>query len=1221
MTTLFIISLCLIAIQANAVLASANDGKFLISSEQSSVSTSIQQLDRTIINLSLSKLEYEEVITDSGLEYKISLPEDIIRSKGEIPGPDNSVLPTITRLIAIPFDSDPVLTVRNAKYIDFSDIKLATADNEQSEALANTDLTFTCRFQNEIVIGEVAGVMRDIRIYSVTIAPVQYNAVEKSLRLYNELEIEIHHSGTRMTYYDNQLSEAFKPVYKSFLDNPLVFDPVEVTRGAYWLFCPDVYLSNMSELVDWKTGKGFSVVLIPRSAVGTNPTYTTLKNYIQARFDSCLIKPDYITLIGDVTGTSDRTMPTREYGNPYGIGDIESDNYFTFLQGSDYFPEVLIGRICVDNLTELNNYLFKLFTYERTPYMDETEWYGRGLVVAGSDGGSLISTRFTKLWCRDAMFKEGYTQVDTFFATWWDPVDPSEINAVIDNGVSYVNYRGYGYPDQWTPPDYYTYNINQLNNGPMFPIMTSMVCGTGDFNDPVDICFGEGWIRYANRGGSAFVGNSNHDAHTRFTNTLDVGTYWALFYEHVTTLAQAQLFGKMTMYDAFPGDRSVGGQVELYINSYNILGDPEINCWTGIPLNLNVSKPDSVQFGTNMISIQVDNSINEPVSGAYVCLWKDGELFTGDFTDESGQCLLQVSPDSTGPARITITARQFVPLEDTIFFYNNAVTVGYVSHTIDDDGNGQSSGDSDGILNPSETIELMVDLMNFGISDTAIGVTATLSSLTPYLDLIDSSVSYSNMAPGQGGIQSEPFVFSIDPDSPDNMNADLLLSVSASGHTWNNIVQLNIAASNLVVDVVTIIDGEDGVPEPGETFDMEIALHNAGSKGINNATAVLRCNDSRILLLDSTAVYGSCDSGQSFSNTNDHFTVALSSLTYRGHIMNFELEFTGDGPNVTTASFSRNAGTIGSNDPIGPDSHGYYCFDNTDTSYVDHPAYNWVNIDVGNWSYVELQDDDVQTISMPFTVKYYGQEFNTLTICDNGFIAMGDTWWPNFYNGPIPAPQNAPGMMAPFWDDIIQSNLRVYYHYDTEEDRFIVGWQNVYDDDNTRTQTFEIIILNEPSHPTRTHDNEIIFQYNLVQGVMTSSVGICSPDRRDGIGYMFNGTYTAGAAALNNTRAIKFTTRSIAGGCDYVLGDINGNGAANGLDIVYGVNYLKGSIPPPVSCDCPPHGMLYAAGDVNGSCSLNGLDITYFVNYLKGGELVRSCDDCPPARLRPTSQH
>jgi len=85
-------------------------------------------------------------------------------------------------------------------------------------------------------------------------------------------------------------------------------------------------------------------------------------------------------------------------------------------------------------------------------------------------------------------------------------------------------------------------------------------------------------------------------------------------------------------------------------------------------------------------------------------------------------------------------------------------------------------------------------------------------------------------------------------------------------------------------------------------------------------------------------------------------------------------------------------------------------------------------------------------------------------------------------------------------------------------------------------------------------------------------------------------------------------------GCEYLVGDINGNGATNGIDVTYGVGYFKGGPAPPDVCDCPPHGQLYAAGDVNGNCVFNGIDITYFVSYLKGGPALLWCTDCPPAR-------
>ncbi|UCC79311.1 MAG: right-handed parallel beta-helix repeat-containing protein [Candidatus Zixiibacteriota bacterium] len=87
-----------------------------------------------------------------------------------------------------------------------------------------------------------------------------------------------------------------------------------------------------------------------------------------------------------------------------------------------------------------------------------------------------------------------------------------------------------------------------------------------------------------------------------------------------------------------------------------------------------------------------------------------------------------------------------------------------------------------------------------------------------------------------------------------------------------------------------------------------------------------------------------------------------------------------------------------------------------------------------------------------------------------------------------------------------------------------------------------------------------------------------------------------------------------AGYCEYVIGDVNGSDNYNGLDITYGVAYLKGGSPPLYECNCPPYGVWFVSGDVNGSCSLNGLDITYGVAYFKGGPDPIPCPDCPPVR-------
>jgi hypothetical protein len=103
------------------------------------------------------------------------------------------------------------------------------------------------------------------------------------------------------------------------------------------------------------------------------------------------------------------------------------------------------------------------------------------------------------------------------------------------------------------------------------------------------------------------------------------------------------------------------------------------------------------------------------------------------------------------------------------------------------------------------------------------------------------------------------------------------------------------------------------------------------------------------------------------------------------------------------------------------------------------------------------------------------------------------------------------------------------------------------------------------------------------------------------------------AVSTGETTLVNMSMRSLSG-CPYLPGDINGNEQANGLDVVYGVNYFKGGTVPLIDCGsyCPDLSPFYAAGDVNASCTFNGIDITYLVAYFKGGAALQYCPTCPP---------
>ena len=76
-------------------------------------------------------------------------------------------------------------------------------------------------------------------------------------------------------------------------------------------------------------------------------------------------------------------------------------------------------------------------------------------------------------------------------------------------------------------------------------------------------------------------------------------------------------------------------------------------------------------------------------------------------------------------------------------------------------------------------------------------------------------------------------------------------------------------------------------------------------------------------------------------------------------------------------------------------------------------------------------------------------------------------------------------------------------------------------------------------------------------------------------------------------------------GCQYTIGDVNGDSTYNGLDIVYGVNFIHGGLLPMFECDCYPHNIWFVSGDVNADCVYNGLDLSYGVMFFNNIIIIK----------------
>jgi C1A family cysteine protease len=351
-----------------------------------------------------------------------------------------------------------------------------------------------------------------------------------------------------------------------------------------------------------------------------------------------------------------------------------------------------------------------------------------------------------------------------------------------------------------------------------------------------------------------------------------------------------------------------------------------------------------------------------------------------------------------------------------------------------------------------------------------------------------------------------------------------------------------------------------------------------------------------------------------------------------------------------------------------PDRHDSYGYRWNDSDSSDGPTYNWKDISniVFPINFNDLDNANSGYQPLGFYFHYYANNYNYVRFCTNGWASFMNSSMNQWDNQRIPNDALPNNLLAAFWDDLTLQYGGYIYFYTNARDSAIITWQNIQDTRQEGTYTFQIILV---------QPDTIIYQYaNMGPGRLNeSSIGIENRGGTVGLEVAYNepyvhnglatefylgqapsiswlqlsndcgtlrahhdttavvtisttglslGTYGANLRIFTNDEDslennVPVTLNVLAPGCQYLSGDINGNGITNGIDIVYAVNYLKGAgLHPPTDCAgiCPEPSPFYAAGDVNGNCEFNGIDITYFVRFLKGQVAnLLHCSDCPPA--------
>ncbi len=1089
------------------------------------------------ITFSLNGYDMES-IDEKGYKYqKISYINE-----GEFIEVGKPDLPRFTRFVVIPDQGEVTFDIINFEEELIPNITVYPQQELQLESQPkNTGFSIDESFYSgrnifpaEIIqIGEPA-IMRDHRVVTVTVNPFQYDPVAKELRIIKNIEFEVNTTGENGT---NQLktnrlpSRTFQKLYEASILNYSTSSLREDYQIPSYLFIyPNdaTLLSNLEYLTDWKHQKGFEVTLASTAETGT--TTTSIKNYIQNAYDTWENPPEFVCLVGDVGGSY--SIPTY-YISYY---SAEGDHPYAQLEGNDVLEDVFLGRISISSITDIQTYVAKVLLYEKEPYMAETNWYDRSLMV-GDPSSSGPSTVFTKQSIVEMMQQHAPNIIATeVYSGSYSSMMTSNLNS----GVSYFNYRGYlgmsGFGNS---------QIFNLSNYRKLPFAVILTCGTGSFASGESSS--EAFIRAGSAGNPigaiAAIGTATWGTHTNFNNCVDAGIYYGVFADGIYNPGGALNRGKLALFEHYP--QNPGGHVDNFTHMNSLMGDPGVELWTGIPQDLIANYETVISPGANYLEVQVESSSGSPIEDAWVCaLMGDDVIFVSEYTDGDGFVYLPINAEEIGDIHLTITKHNYIPYLGEVAVSNQNLAISIEDFIIDDDNSGTSSGNDDGLINPGEDIELSIGLKNHG-SQAASSISATISSNDDFITITDNTEDFGSIPSGNTVFCSDDFDISIDENvlGGTMIQLDVLIE-DGSGNQWTDVLFLIVEGINLYASDYNVYNSGNGIFDPGEEVEIAVTLFNTGSVTANGIEGILRCSNDGISISDSIGTFESIPAGSEGDNYADRFVVEAGYQIIPGSQIPFTLELTNTEGFNNTISFIIEVGEVSQTDPLGPDEYGYYCYDSYDVGYDFAPVYNWIEIDPtygGSGTSLNLYDNgdtgDTEDVSLPFSFNFYGIPYNMISVCSNGWIAPGGSSQASFMNSPIPGPQGPSPMIAPFWDDLKTSTGNVFYYHDTSLHMFIIEWSHLQNDEDNYEETFQMMILDPVYYSTPTGDAEIIFQYKVINNTSAgnypgnhgqySSVGLEDHTGTIGLEYTFNNSYPTAAKPLQNELALKFTTEGL----------------------------------------------------------------------------------------------
>ena len=470
----------------------------------------------------------------------------------------------------VPKDSEPTVALVSAKY---KDLKYELAPARWPMSLSDT-VSYSksnvpviqpySGFWPQVVVEELpAGMYRRQPIANAAINPVQYNYDSKTVRVYTEIKYKISFANSKsMADLEFEPGSLLNPNHKLPLkalkkSGSRIVDDISLTppgssvdaNAGYLIISVPEFKETLREFVLWKKRLGYNVAELYDAAWTPDKIRASVKQ--QYDNDTTLM---YVLLVGDHEKVPGEVFPIPIQYKDTIISDL---NYGRSDGKQSIYPDIYRGRWPVGTVDELQTVIDKAMWYEQSPPAD-SQFYIRGAHFSFFEDGSragghdgMEDGRFVRD-CEDVMNylmnNHGFHISRTYnkftnhliyaFEYWplkWNDkyADGKELpNSLlyengfkwnfssedlvesVNDGVSYVLYDGHGSKSAWTTQFetlFDSRDIEKMNNYNRLPVIFSMACSTGAFNNKR--CLIRSFLSKSNGGAVAVFGNTHESTY------------------------------------------------------------------------------------------------------------------------------------------------------------------------------------------------------------------------------------------------------------------------------------------------------------------------------------------------------------------------------------------------------------------------------------------------------------------------------------------------------------------------------------------------------------------------------------------------------------------------------------------------------------------------------------------------------------------------------------